>query len=424
LVWHYCEFCNKNIQVSEGRINCKSCGRLLYSQTITAEEKKRRDRERTTYCEYCDKMEYAVPIEIVTSNIKKQGQMALHSIKTPPKPVLRVKDGRYKSGYRLTEEGEKQEMLYCILCILTIVTLGLALIPIGIYYHLKSKKEKEEIKTKFNITAGSLDIVLQTLNGISGSFNYVCRRCYNGVKLGEKPNLNVRKLHLTFDQRCFTFQESRIQQEIAGLTSFYKKHMILTIFGLLWVSTFFIAAFSGSESILYDPLLMLDAYLIIFFIPILIADIIIARKIKGKNKIKTEGKFTQQMEEFKMQEDNHRLMLEKLANEVNSISDNAFMEFNNGNFESAVNFWEKTLSILTNGRNTISGINSYAITQIDKMVNRLKINIRNVNKSIRENIRPKEIIDTPDKIYCEMCGSENYTDQKFCVNCGTQLRTI
>lgn len=428
MVYYYCEFCNKNIQVSEGLINCKSCGHLLYQNTITPQERKRRDRERITYCEYCDKMEYAVPIQVVVSNIEQQGQTALHSIKYPSKPVLQVKDGRYKSGYRLTKEGEEQEMLYCILCILTIVTLGLALIPIGIYYHLQSKKEKENIQSKFNITAGSLDTILQTLNGISGSFSYVCRRCYNGVKLGEKESLTIKKFRLAFDQRCFSFEESRVQQGIAGLASFYKKHIVLIVFGMLFIIDMIIGVsiamydttITLGESVIYDATITIAAILILLFVPILITDIFVAKKIKAQ---KTDINKTQKIDELKKQEDDHRLVLEKIANDANSISDNAFMEYNSGHLENAVNVWENALSILINGQNTINGINSYAITQIDKMINRLKINIRNANKSISTNIRSSQVIDTPAKIYCDMCGKESNTDQKFCINCGTQLRT-
>ncbi|MGQ4876888.1 MAG: DUF559 domain-containing protein, partial [Promethearchaeia archaeon] len=422
MVWYYCEFCNKNIQVSEGVIKCKNCGHLLYPNTITQEERKRRDRERTTYCEYCDKMEYAVPIQIVILDVQRQRQLTLHSIKNPPKPVLKIKDGRYKSGYRLTEEGEKIETLYCILFFLTIITLGLALIPIVIYYHFKNKKENNKIQAKLDLISTNFGNVLQNLHIISENYSYVCRRCYNGVNLGVKESLTVKKFHLIFNQMCFKFQEPKfISEEMRSFTNFLKKHLILTIFCIIFIIDMFVGVSLGNESPIYNITIIIGAIMILFFIPILIIDIFIAKKIKTKReKLKNFNK-TQKIIEFKKREEELRIALENMANTVNSLSDNAFLEYKSGNLKNAINIWEKALSLLTHYRNTIKGINSYANYQINRMANQLKINIRNVNKSINEN---KQLlsIETTNKIYCEMCGSENEIDKKFCINCGTKLR--
>ncbi len=50
-----------------------------------------------------------------------------------------------------------------------------------------------------------------------------------------------------------------------------------------------------------------------------------------------------------------------------------------------------------------------------------RINIRNTNKLISKRASSDQIIKTPSKIYCEMCGNESTTEQEFCKNCGTQL---
>ncbi len=295
MVWYYCEFCNKNIQVSEGRITCKGCGHLLYNRTITKEEKQRRDRERTTYCEYCDKMEYAVPIQIAISNTEQQGQLALQKIKHPPRTALRVKDGRYKLGYRLTEEGKKKELIYCVLCILTIFTLGLALIPIYLYYHLKNKREREGINLMVDSAIGDLDYLSDFLNQTSVNYDYICRMCIKGVKLGESPNLNVKKAHLHFDERCLFIKEPRIiSDQKEDYTKFIKRHILLTIYGMCFLITMIIGVSAGQGTPIYDLTITIASTLIILFIPILIVDICISIKIKTQK----SKRFTQKKEEI------------------------------------------------------------------------------------------------------------------------------
>ena len=52
MFFYYCEFCNKNINIVAGTLPvCKECGNYLSNYTITPEERKRRRKERSLYCD-------------------------------------------------------------------------------------------------------------------------------------------------------------------------------------------------------------------------------------------------------------------------------------------------------------------------------------------------------------------------------------
>ncbi len=116
--------------------------------------------------------------------------------------------------------------------------------------------------------------------------------------------------------------------------------------------------------------------------------------------------------------------LSHLSNEVNAIIGIGNKEYSQGHLEGAVNYWERALSLLSNAKVRIKGLNVYAAEHINKAQRRLRINIRNVTKSIKEEIRVKNLLDAPTEIYCQACGCLNDSDRTICKQCGTPLRTI
>ena len=178
---------------------CKECGHILYGASITAQERKRREKERTTYCANCDLIVYAVPIESAINTISRETAQTLYNVKNPSKwslsspPQMYKRDRRYRSGYRMTDEGEE----YCCQCVCILILIGIliaaafytfgialvVLIPIYYYYNNQSK-QKHEVVQNIQHTESS---IVEKLNQMREEYQYVCRRCFSGVKLKNLP---------------------------------------------------------------------------------------------------------------------------------------------------------------------------------------------------------------------------------------------
>ncbi len=184
MVWYYCEFCNRNVNIPSNRPpTCKDCGTFLSRFTITKEEKKIKQKERTTYCNNCNMMVFSVPIHLICDTLTKGSQLQISTILTRPKTVYFKEDRRYKSGYKMTAEGQEQCFKYCLYTFLVIITFGIALIPI-LYYSSKQRKKREQAAQGiYEVTQKSINTFLALQQQ---GFQFVCRRCYNGVKLGKK----------------------------------------------------------------------------------------------------------------------------------------------------------------------------------------------------------------------------------------------
>lgn len=194
MVYYYCEFCNKNINVRAATIPiCKNCGHLLISSSITTQERLRRERAQTTYCEYCDLMVYGVPVDTAINIHSQETQLRANQVKNPPSPELIRQDRRYKKGFRLTSEGETYcckiiivIILIIILIVFAVSTYGLALlvlIPIYLYFRKKKKEKNFLIQNIYNTGQNLISILYE----IKNQFQFVCHRCLNGVIIGTKP---------------------------------------------------------------------------------------------------------------------------------------------------------------------------------------------------------------------------------------------
>lgn len=194
MVWYYCDFCNRNINVKAGTEPfCKSCNVFIYSSDVPSEVRKQRQKERTTRCGNCKRDIYAVPIEAGIHIISKMGEIQVRQIEEPKKKVKYVRDRRYKSGYR-EEEAGMSTCLCIIYCIITLIIIGLAIItygiallgfiPVYLYYRKKQKKKREMVSSIQEETNNQL----QYLYDLQGKFYYFCKFCYKGVSLkGESP---------------------------------------------------------------------------------------------------------------------------------------------------------------------------------------------------------------------------------------------
>jgi len=195
MVWYYCEFCNRNVNIASNQPpTCKDCGTFLNRFTITPEEKERKRKERTTYCNNCNMMVFSVPIHLMVDTFTKGSQLQISRILTSHKIAYFKRDRRYKSGYKMTAEGEAQCFKYGLYAFLVIITAGIALIPILYYYNNKKKKRETSAQYVQENTHIGLN-ALQTLQ--QQGFQFVCRRCYNGVKLGQKsPSISMEEKKL------------------------------------------------------------------------------------------------------------------------------------------------------------------------------------------------------------------------------------
>ncbi len=132
MVWYYCEFCNKNINVESGIIpTCNQCSNLLTYSTMDSAEINRRKRERTTYCKVCNIMVYAVYIQDAINSVIKSGDINVQS--------------------------------------------ALELI--------KKKKKRETVIIEAKNTTNKL---YSTLLNLGKSFQFICKGCWNGLKLNER----------------------------------------------------------------------------------------------------------------------------------------------------------------------------------------------------------------------------------------------
>lgn len=210
MVWYYCDFCNRNINVKEGsEPYCKSCNVFIFSPSVPPEVRKKRQLERTTTCNNCKRDVYAVPLEAGIHLISRSGEIRKRVIEEPKKKTRLIPDRRFKSGYREEEKG-----LNCCMCIffiilliifigLAIMTYGialLALIPVWLIYRDRQQKKKEMI-SKINET---IDKSLQYLYDLQGKFQYFCKYCYHGINLsGEKsPIIHTDVKEILFCGLC------------------------------------------------------------------------------------------------------------------------------------------------------------------------------------------------------------------------------
>lgn len=197
MVFYYCEFCNRNVQIRAGSINrCGQCGHFLHSASITLDERRRRIHERTTYCSNCDLLVYTVPIELAINAVNEEKQYDLSIIANPLNSQLYVKDDRFKSDYRLKQEAHTLWSVLCLVILifiaLAIVTGGIALIAIfPLYYFYKKKKKKKQAIILEN--AHRAQDSVENLIAARSNFRYVCHRCLYGVELNQVPKKKTRK---------------------------------------------------------------------------------------------------------------------------------------------------------------------------------------------------------------------------------------
>ncbi len=179
MVWYYCEFCNRNVNIpSKKHPICKDCGTFLSQFSITPEERKIREKERTTYCNSCDMMIFSVPIHLISDTLTKGSQLQASTILNKSKTTYFKEDRRFKSGYKMTPEGQTQCLKYVVYSFLIIITAGIALIPILYYYNNQKKKREQAAQNIYKNNQEGMKS-LKTLQ--QQGFQYVCRRCYNGV---------------------------------------------------------------------------------------------------------------------------------------------------------------------------------------------------------------------------------------------------
>lgn len=194
MVYYYCEFCNKNINIKAEAIPiCPECQHPLHSPSITTQERKRREREHTTYCENCDLIVYSVPVQHAIKTLNEENHHKINLIKNPPKVPHYVKDARFKSGYRTTKKGEEAEFVACCYCILFLIFIGLAVVTYGIALlaliplYLSYQKKEEEKNQVIQGIYDSGQKAISVLDKTKEEFKYVCNRCFSGVKLGKLP---------------------------------------------------------------------------------------------------------------------------------------------------------------------------------------------------------------------------------------------
>ncbi len=176
MVWYYCEYCNRNVNIkAEDKPLCTQCGHLLMNQTVTQEERKRRQKERTFYCQNCDQMVFSVPLNVVRQEL-----------------LIRFRGGHNKLcfcfslliaiffafgifggiGMLFSGEYEVNEALTGIIG--SCVFVGIFLI-LSLYY--KKQQEKRD-KLKENAFSSIENLRQQ-------GYEYLCSNCLDGVKSRE-----------------------------------------------------------------------------------------------------------------------------------------------------------------------------------------------------------------------------------------------
>jgi len=209
MVYYYCEFCNKNINIKTGMPhNCKICGNYLSNYTLTSEEIKRRQKERKGNCNYCNEIVYGVPIDIVLNNAlqKKEWELKAYQKSLVSRFPLYlcciwficlIPIGLF-APFTYDIEGNLNfyNPLTWILFIYTWIWLIGGSYLIYRQYNkikLKTKEEKKETIQKLN---EKYEKILNPLFNTKNSFQYICPKCYRGVKskqeiITKKPSTKV-----------------------------------------------------------------------------------------------------------------------------------------------------------------------------------------------------------------------------------------
>jgi very-short-patch-repair endonuclease len=153
-------------------------------------------------------MVYSIPIDLAINSVREETGYKINLVKNPPKEPLRVKDGRYKSGYRTTEAGRNTQTKLCCFVIFGFIFLGLAfatfgialigLIPLYLYYRKQSQKKQAYIE---EVQKQGSNIINSLQKMKSQGYHFVCRRCFSSVKLNQAPKTKLGgKTSLKTDQ--------------------------------------------------------------------------------------------------------------------------------------------------------------------------------------------------------------------------------
>jgi len=217
MVWYYCEFCNKNanISIQYTTTQCTRCGRHLHLQSLTQQEIRRREKERTTYCKNCDKMTYSIPTEFIVSEIA-----------TNQESLFRLQKTKLKNTFRLLFLLTLGVIIYFFVFIFVniarvlipegyieriltgIIGCGISIVLAFVFRKLKKVKDK-----KNKIGLKELDDKARNLEGYinqlrENKFQYICTNCFNGVILHKKPPSRqdrieeAAKYSIVFCEKC------------------------------------------------------------------------------------------------------------------------------------------------------------------------------------------------------------------------------
>jgi len=173
VVWYYCEFCNRNVQILreldkdiQKKPICETCGHFLVKGTITQQERERRKKERTTYCPNCNQLVYSVPIGV----IRNEYYQKIENSNLGCFVCCTIFFFLDVLGTLITFIVNNFQFPYLImfLVFLGIFTIFL-LITIKIYNNEKIKKEE-------------IDTYIRNLK-----YEWFCTKCLDGVELNKKP---------------------------------------------------------------------------------------------------------------------------------------------------------------------------------------------------------------------------------------------
>lgn len=218
MVWYYCEFCNKNVNVStqyRTPSQCTRCGRRLNLQSLAPKEIRRREKERTTYCKNCDEMTYSMPTEIIINVLatNRENFFQLQSIK--PKNI-------FKSLFLLSLGVIIYFFVFIIVNIarvfipegyieriLTgIIGCGISIVLAFVFRKLKNVKNKKNkiVSKELQDKARNFEGYINQLR--EDKFQFVCSKCFNGVILYKKPPTRqeqieeAAKYSIVFCEKC------------------------------------------------------------------------------------------------------------------------------------------------------------------------------------------------------------------------------
>lgn len=183
MVWYYCEFCNKNINISaEVKAVCTQCGHILLKQTMTQAERNRRNKERTFYCSNCDQMVYCVALDTLKRHALARlsgGHDMLCCIFSLLISILFLVAIVGGIGMFFTGESDIAETLAGVIA--SGVLAGIFLILM--LYFKKAKEKKEQKKEDIEIS----------IRELSKNYRYVCGKCYDGVSSKRKEVQTVQQ---------------------------------------------------------------------------------------------------------------------------------------------------------------------------------------------------------------------------------------